>query len=72
MSPSRMSQPQTMMGAHGNNLMGPAQTQNQFLQQGQFQTNNAGLGVTLGQTGAAAAVSQVRDPLYMLRDGTAG
>lgn len=58
MSPSRMSQPQTMMGAHGNNLMGPAQTQNQFLQQGQFQANNAGLGVTLGQTGAAAAVSQ--------------
>ncbi|XP_071976259.1 CREB-binding protein isoform X1 [Engystomops pustulosus] len=58
MSPSRMSQPQTMMGAHGNNMMGPAQTQNQFMQQGQFQTNNAGLGVTLGQTGAAAAVSQ--------------
>ncbi|XP_073504360.1 CREB-binding protein isoform X2 [Phyllobates terribilis] len=58
MSPSRMSQPQTMMGAHSNNLMGPAQTPNQFLQQGQFQTNNGGLGVTLGQTGAAAAVSQ--------------
>ncbi|XP_063791096.1 CREB-binding protein isoform X3 [Pseudophryne corroboree] len=58
MSPSRMSQPQSIMGAHGNNLMGPAQTQSQFLQQGQFQSNAAGLGVALGQTGAAAAVSQ--------------
>ncbi|XP_075035519.1 CREB-binding protein isoform X3 [Mixophyes fleayi] len=58
MSPSRMSQPQSMMGGHANNLMGPAPTQSQFLQQGQFQTPTAGLGVALGQTGAAAAVSQ--------------
>ncbi|XP_077305392.1 CREB-binding protein isoform X1 [Lithobates pipiens] len=58
MSPSRMSQPQSMMGTHASNLMGPAQTQNQFLPQGQFPTNTGGLGVALGQTGAAAAVSQ--------------
>ncbi|XP_073409623.1 CREB-binding protein isoform X2 [Dendrobates tinctorius] len=66
MSPSRMSQPQTMMGTHSNNLMGPAQTQNQFLQQGQFQTNNGSLGVTLGQTGAAAVVSQGQAPTASL------
>ncbi|XP_063791095.1 CREB-binding protein isoform X2 [Pseudophryne corroboree] len=66
MSPSRMSQPQSIMGAHGNNLMGPAQTQSQFLQQGQFQSNAAGLGVALGQTGAAAAVSQGQAPTASL------
>ncbi|XP_073409556.1 histone lysine acetyltransferase CREBBP-like [Dendrobates tinctorius] len=66
MSPSRMSQPQTMMGTHSNNLMGPAQTQNQFLQQGQFQTNNSSLGVTLGQTCTAAAVSKGQAPTASL------
>ncbi|XP_075035520.1 CREB-binding protein isoform X4 [Mixophyes fleayi] len=66
MSPSRMSQPQSMMGGHANNLMGPAPTQSQFLQQGQFQTPTAGLGVALGQTGAAAAVSQGQAPTASL------
>ncbi|KAM4631752.1 CREB-binding protein [Discoglossus pictus] len=59
MSPSRMSQPQSMMGAHTNNMMGPTQTQSPFMQQGQFPANTGALGVTLGQIGAAAAaVSQ--------------
>ncbi|PIO23829.1 hypothetical protein AB205_0221260 [Aquarana catesbeiana] len=66
MSPSRMSQPQSMMGTHASNLMGPTQTQNQFLPQGQFPTNTGGLGVALGQTGAAAAVSQGQAPTASL------
>lgn len=69
MSPSRMSQPQSMMGTHASNLMGPTQTQNQFLPQGQFPTNTGGLGVALGQTGAAAAVSQVRKCLACEKGG---
>ncbi|KAM4697951.1 CREB-binding protein isoform 3-T3 [Rhinophrynus dorsalis] len=67
MSPSRMSQPQSIMSAHANNLMGPTQTQNQFLQQqSQFPSNTGSLAVGIGQTGAAAAVSQVQAPTASL------
>ncbi|XP_075422470.1 CREB-binding protein isoform X2 [Ascaphus truei] len=62
MSPSRMSQPQSMMGPHANNLMGAAQTQGPFLQQSQFLTGSGALSVGLGQTGAQAAVSQGQTP----------
>uniref|UniRef100_A0A8C5JQ89 histone acetyltransferase n=1 Tax=Junco hyemalis TaxID=40217 RepID=A0A8C5JQ89_JUNHY len=60
MSPSRMPQPQNMMGAHSNNMMGQAPTQNQFLPQNQFpastgamNVNNVGMGQSTAQAGVA-------------------
>ncbi|KAG8433240.1 hypothetical protein GDO86_017500 [Hymenochirus boettgeri] len=62
MSPSRLSQPQSMIAAHAANLMGPSQTQSQFLQQNQFPASTGGIAVGMGQTGAAATVSQGQAP----------
>ncbi|XP_043349136.1 CREB-binding protein isoform X5 [Dermochelys coriacea] len=60
MSPSRMSQPQNMMGAHSSTMMGQAPTQNQFLPQNQFPSssgalnvNNVGMGQSTTQTGVS-------------------
>uniref|UniRef100_A0A7M4E4C7 histone acetyltransferase n=1 Tax=Crocodylus porosus TaxID=8502 RepID=A0A7M4E4C7_CROPO len=61
MSPSRMPQPQTMMGAHSNNMMGQAPTQNQFLPQNQFPASSGAMNVNtvgMGQSTAQAGVSQ--------------
>ncbi|OPJ87691.1 CREB-binding protein isoform A [Patagioenas fasciata monilis] len=61
MSPSRMPQPQNMMGAHGNNMMGQAPTQNQFLPQNQFPASSGAMNVNnvgMGQTTAQAGVAQ--------------
>ncbi|CAM5143814.1 unnamed protein product [Eretmochelys imbricata] len=60
MSPSRMPQPQNMMGAHSSTMMGQAPTQNQFLPQNQFPSssgalnvNNVGMGQSTTQTGVS-------------------
>lgn len=63
MSPSRMPQPQNMMGAHSNNMMGQAPTQNQFLPQNQFPASTGAMNVNsvgMGQSTAQAGVAQVR------------
>lgn len=63
MSPSRMPQPQNMMGAHSNNMMGQAPTQNQFLPQNQFPAPGGAMNVNnvgMGQSTAQAGVAQVR------------
>lgn len=62
MSPSRMPQPQNMMGAHSNNMMGQAPTQNQFLPQNQFPASSGAMNVNtvgMSQSAAQAGVSQV-------------
>ncbi|KAM9179447.1 CREB-binding protein-like [Mergus octosetaceus] len=68
MSPSRMPQPQNMMGAHSNNMMGQAPTQNQFLPQNQFpapggamNVNNVGMGQSTAQAGVAQVSVLLRD-----------
>ncbi|XP_073218873.1 CREB-binding protein isoform X1 [Lepidochelys kempii] len=60
MSPSRMPQPQNMMGAHSSTMMGQAPTQSQFLPQNQFPSssgalnvNNVGMGQSTTQTGVS-------------------
>ncbi|XP_043844349.1 CREB-binding protein isoform X3 [Dromiciops gliroides] len=61
MSPSRMPQPQNMMGAHSNNMMGQAPTQSQFLPQNQFPTSAGAMNVNsvgMGQSTAQAGVAQ--------------
>ncbi|XP_048348809.1 CREB-binding protein isoform X2 [Sphaerodactylus townsendi] len=61
MSPSRMPQPQNVMGAHSSSLMGQASTQNQFLPQNQFPASTGAMNVNsvaIGQSVAQAAVSQ--------------
>ncbi|KYO35927.1 CREB-binding protein isoform C [Alligator mississippiensis] len=61
MSPSRMPQPQNMMGAHSNNMMGQAPTQNQFLPQNQFPASSGAMNVNtvgMSQSAAQAGVSQ--------------
>ncbi|XP_009977030.1 PREDICTED: CREB-binding protein [Tauraco erythrolophus] len=61
MSPSRMPQPQNMMGAHSNNMMGQAPTQNQFLPQNQFPASSGAMNVNnvgMGQSTAQAGVAQ--------------
>ncbi|XP_078519251.1 CREB-binding protein [Lissotriton helveticus] len=58
MSPSRMSQPQSLMGTHSTNLMGQTPVQNQFLTHNQFPpatsgamtVNSIGIGPTVPQT----------------------
>ncbi|XP_053131902.1 CREB-binding protein isoform X2 [Hemicordylus capensis] len=65
MSPSRMPQSQNMMGAHSNNLMGQASTQNQFLPQNQFPASSGTLhvnSVTMGQSAAPTGISQGQVP----------
>lgn len=69
MSPSRMPQPQNMMGAHSNNMMGQAPTQNQFLPQNQFPASTGAMNVNnvgMGQSAAQAGVAQVRCILWYL------
>ncbi|XP_054851463.1 CREB-binding protein isoform X2 [Eublepharis macularius] len=61
MSPSRMPQPQNVMGAHSNSLMGQSSTQTQFLPQNQFPASTGALNVNsvaMGQSATQAAVSQ--------------
>ncbi|XP_074455404.1 CREB-binding protein isoform X5 [Larus michahellis] len=65
MSPSRMPQPQNMMGAHSNNMMGQAPTQNQFLPQNQFPASTGAMNVNnvgMGQSTAQAGVAQGQVP----------
>lgn len=61
-SPSRMPQPPSMMGAHANNLMAQAPAQNQFLAQNQFPSSSGAMSVNsvgMGQPVAQTGVSQV-------------
>lgn len=63
MSPSRMPQPQNMMGAHSNNMMGQAPAQSQFLPQNQFPSSGGAMNVSsvgMGQSTAQASVAQVK------------
>ncbi|KAF7242948.1 CREB-binding protein [Varanus komodoensis] len=65
LSPSRMPQSQNMIGAHSNNLMGQASTQNQFLPQNPFPASSGTLNVSsvaLGQSTAQPGVSQGQVP----------
>lgn len=64
-SPSRMPQPPSMMGAHANNLMAQAPAQNQFLAQNQFPASSGAMSVNsvaMGQPVAQASVSQGQVP----------
>ncbi|XP_036266112.1 CREB-binding protein isoform X7 [Pipistrellus kuhlii] len=61
-SPSRMPQPPNMMGAHANNMMAQAPTQNQFLPQNQFPSSSGAMSVNsvgMGQPAAQTGVSQL-------------
>ncbi|XP_043945276.1 CREB-binding protein [Protopterus annectens] len=60
-TPSRMAQPQGMLGAHSNTLVGQAPSQSKFLPQTQFTTSANPMNVnniSLGQTTAPAGNSQ--------------
>uniref|UniRef100_A0A8C9K3X3 histone acetyltransferase n=1 Tax=Panthera tigris altaica TaxID=74533 RepID=A0A8C9K3X3_PANTA len=64
-SPSRMPQPPNMMGAHSNNIMAQAPSQNQFLPQNQFQSSGGAMSVSsvgLGQPAAQTGVPQGQVP----------
>ncbi|XP_036266107.1 CREB-binding protein isoform X2 [Pipistrellus kuhlii] len=64
-SPSRMPQPPNMMGAHANNMMAQAPTQNQFLPQNQFPSSSGAMSVNsvgMGQPAAQTGVSQGQVP----------
>lgn len=57
-----MPQPPNMMGAHANNMMAQAPTQNQFLPQNQFPSSSGAMSVNnvgMGQPAAQTGVSQV-------------
>ncbi|XP_048868793.1 CREB-binding protein-like isoform X2 [Brienomyrus brachyistius] len=61
MSPSRMPQAQSMMGAHGNNMVGQTANQAQFMPQTQF-SGALNVNVGLGQPGAQAPIPQQQQP----------
>ncbi|KAL4658138.1 CREB-binding protein [Arapaima gigas] len=60
LSPSRMPQPQAMMGNHTNNMVGQTANQTQFVPQNQFPPSNGAMNVNvgLGQPVGQAAVTQ--------------
>ncbi|XP_062840923.1 CREB binding protein b isoform X2 [Trichomycterus rosablanca] len=58
MSPSRMMQAQSMMGAHANNMVGQTPNQNQFMNQTQFPNSAAAVNVNLAQQAGQAGVTQ--------------
>ncbi|XP_015264328.1 PREDICTED: CREB-binding protein-like, partial [Gekko japonicus] len=61
MSPSRMPQPQSVMGAHPSSLLGQASAQTQFLPQNPFPASTGAMNVSsvaMGQSAAQAAGSQ--------------
>ncbi|XP_005990725.1 CREB-binding protein isoform X1 [Latimeria chalumnae] len=65
MSPSRMPQPQSMMAAHTNSMVGQTPTQNQFLPQNQFPATTGAMNVNsvgMGQPAVQAGVPQAQIP----------
>uniref|UniRef100_A0A671QL01 histone acetyltransferase n=1 Tax=Sinocyclocheilus anshuiensis TaxID=1608454 RepID=A0A671QL01_9TELE len=60
MSPTRMSPTQSMLGAHGGNMVAQTANQTQFMAQPQFPANTNAMNVNMGQPNAQAGVSQVR------------
>lgn len=66
MSPTRMPPTQSMLGAHGGNMVAQTPNQTQFMAQPQFPANTNAMNVNMGQPNAQAAVSQVRACTYIL------
>uniref|UniRef100_A0A672QN56 histone acetyltransferase n=1 Tax=Sinocyclocheilus grahami TaxID=75366 RepID=A0A672QN56_SINGR len=58
MSPTRMSPTQSMLGAHGGNMVAQTANQTQFMAQPQFPANTNAMNVNMGQPNAQAGVSQ--------------
>uniref|UniRef100_A0A671QFD0 histone acetyltransferase n=1 Tax=Sinocyclocheilus anshuiensis TaxID=1608454 RepID=A0A671QFD0_9TELE len=65
MSPTRMSPTQSMLGAHGGNMVAQTANQTQFMAQPQFPANTNAMNVNMGQPNAQAGVSQVRTCTHM-------
>ncbi|KAL0159862.1 hypothetical protein M9458_043587, partial [Cirrhinus mrigala] len=58
MSPTRMPPTQSMLGAHGGNMVAQTPNQTPFMAQPQFPANTNAMNVNMGQPNAQAAVSQ--------------
>uniref|UniRef100_A0A8C2I4F5 histone acetyltransferase n=1 Tax=Cyprinus carpio TaxID=7962 RepID=A0A8C2I4F5_CYPCA len=58
MSPTRMHPTQSMLGAHGGNMVAQTANQTQFMAQPQFPANTNAMNVNMGQPNTQAAVSQ--------------
>uniref|UniRef100_A0A8C1FGE8 histone acetyltransferase n=1 Tax=Cyprinus carpio carpio TaxID=630221 RepID=A0A8C1FGE8_CYPCA len=58
MSPTRMAPTQSLLGAHGGNMVAQTANQTQFMAQPQFPANTNAINVNMGQPNTQAAVSQ--------------